>query len=145
MLVAIRHLQGRVEIDAAFRDDVWNGRQTSLADVQKRDNLGTTMRQDMARETLEGGTSRTARIHDRRNAPMPPRDIRIHSEPREPFENVSVKIDQTRRYDETLCVDYAPRLFIGNCGRDSRDHTLLDRDITNATKTLRGVNQRSAF
>jgi hypothetical protein len=143
--VAIRHFQGRVEIDAAFGDDVRDRRQAGLADVQKRDNLGMAMRQDMARETLEGGAPGTARVNDRGNACVHAGDIGIHAEAGESFEDVSVKIDQTRRHDETLCVDHAPRLFIGNARRDSRDHALLDRNIVNAAQTLRRVNQRAAL
>jgi hypothetical protein len=74
-----------------------------------------------------------------------PGPIRIYPEPGEPFENVSVQIDQARRDDETVRVDDAPRLLARDARRDARDLPLLDRQIVNTAQILGRVNQRSAF
>jgi hypothetical protein len=89
------------------------------------------MRQDMPGETLEGGTTRAARVHDRRDA----RYIGIYPEPGEPFENVSVEINQTGRDNQAIRLDDASRLLARNRRRDARNRSLLDRYIVNAAET----------
>src|SRR5271168_464795 len=70
IFMLVGHTQGAVKVNAAFGDDIGDGRESGLADMQKRDYLRMAMRKNMPRETLESGRAGTAGVDDRCNARM---------------------------------------------------------------------------
>ena len=128
-LVLVGDLQRVVQVDAALRDDIGQGRKPRLADVQEGNHLGVAARDDVPGEAAEGGRPRAAGVDDGGDPGVHAAEIGVDAVPGEALEDVGVKVDQARGDDLPGHRDRPRRLGAGDVGGDARDHAVLHGDV----------------
>src|SRR5262249_15237578 len=133
-LVLAGDAQRVLQVDAALRDDIRESRESRLADVQERNDLGVAPGNDVAGESFERRCTRAAGIDDGGDAGLDAPEIGVDAVPREPVEDVRVEVDQTGSDEPTTHRDGPRGLCDGNVRPDARDDSVLDSDIQDAVE-----------
>jgi len=119
--------------------------QPRLADVEKRDDLGMAVRDDVAGEGAEGGCPRAAGIHDRRDSGVDTGEVGVDAGAADAIEDVCVQVDQAGRNDLAGDVDRPRGPGAVDIRSDTREHAVLHGDVVNAVEPHRRIDDRPAL
>src|SRR5215472_7859620 len=102
--------------------------------MQEGDNLRVALRDNISRETAEGGTSGAACVNDGGDACIYPALVRMDTQSGEAFKHMSMQIDQAGSDNRPRHLDHAPRFSRCDLRFDARDFALLNGYVLNAVK-----------
>ena len=94
----------------------------------------------MAWEAGEGRTSGAASIHDSGDASVDTPQVGMHTGAVNPFEDVSMQVNQARGDDFARHLQDARGLLARDRRRDARNRAILDCNIVDAVQADRWVN-----
>ena len=97
--------------------------------MQKRQNLGCIVRQDVARKRRECRRTRAPRVHDGGHPCAHSREVRLHAGFVHTLEDMCMQIDQARRHGPARNVDHPLRASRIDLRRHLRNVSTLHRHV----------------
>ncbi len=142
-LVRVDGTQGRIEVDAGRGDDVGRGRQAGLADMQKGQDFGFGLGQDVFGKSAEGSRARATRVDDRGHASAHAGEVGVDAVVGHTVEDMRVQIDQSGGDGPALHVDDPVRLPREYVWCDLGDLAIVDRHVQWTVQCLRRIDDGS--
>jgi hypothetical protein len=108
--------------------------------VQKGNNLGLTLGENVPREALEGGAPGAASIYNRGHASIHAPQVGMYTITVKTLKDMGMQVNQAWRYNLPRHLQHTGGLLTRNRWRHMRNLASLDRNILYAVEANRWVN-----